>query len=418
MSITDHFIKRQDKIFNEAKDYLLILIGTFIYSIGFAAFILPYGLTTGGVAGISSIIYYAKGLEVQVTYFIINLTFLIVAVKVLGLRFCLKTIWGVLSITFWLWLMQHILKEPDPINPGKMILPQFVGDQSFMAAVIGALFSGTGLAICFENNGSTGGTDIIAAIVNKYRPVSLGSVIMACDVIIISSCYFIFHDPARVIFGFVILFICSYTLDYWMRRHSQSVQFMIFSRNYRMIADAIIESGHGVTVLDGEGWYTKSERRTVVCIVRKRQSKEILRIIKLIDPYAMVSMSEAQGVYGHQFDTLQQIAKSKNKRRTLVLCSNNGTKIETCRVALGSRFEIRSLLDVGCDTRQDFNAAILSQDPKNRVAFLKKYFGFDALYLGKDGKVTLAEGDYDKENVKFSYFDTIEELKSYLKSEK
>ena len=129
-------------------------------------------------------------------------------------------------------------------------------------------------------------------------------------------------------------------------------------------------------------------------------------------------MSEAQGVYGHQFDTLQQIAKSKNKRRTLVLCSNNGTKIETCRVALGSRFEIRSLLDVGCDTRQDFNAAILSQDPKNRVAFLKKYFGFDALYLGKDGKVTLAEGDYDKENVKFSYFDTIEELKSYLKSEK
>ena len=158
------------KLLNELYDYLGITIGTMLYSLGVTAFMLPYGLTTGGVAGISSIVYYATGFEVQNMFLIINAILLLVAVPLLGLRFCIKTIFGVTSMTFMLWLFQRILEIPDPQHPGMMMLPHFINDQSFMAAVLGAVFCGTGLAFCFECNGSSGGTDIIAAIVIPRRP--------------------------------------------------------------------------------------------------------------------------------------------------------------------------------------------------------------------------------------------------------
>ena len=236
----------KSNIFHELKDYALISVGVILYAMGVTVFMLPYSLTTGGVAGVASIIYYATGIEVQVTYVIVNIILLIIAIKELGIRFCMKTIYAVFFMTFVLWLFQRIIEIPDPNQTGAMMLPKFIGEESFMACVLGAILCGSGVALCFENNGSTGGTDIIAAIVNKHRNMSLGSVIMSCDVVIISSCYFIFHDWFRVIYGFVMLFICSTTIDYWMRRRQQSVQFMIFSRNPDAIADAIIETHHGV----------------------------------------------------------------------------------------------------------------------------------------------------------------------------
>ena len=406
------------KMWHALRDYVFITIGVLIYTIGLTTFMLPYGLTTGGVTGIAQIVYYATGLEIQITYSVINITLLIIAVRILGLKFCLKTIWAVFCITVGMWAMQRLIEIPDPNHTGQMMLPLYVKDQSFMAAVLGAMTTGIGLAICFENNGSTGGTDIIAAIVNKYKPVSLGSSILVMNIIIVCSCYLVFHDVARVIFGFVIMIISSMTLDYCMRRSHQSVQFMIFSRNYKMIADAITRSGHGVTVLDGEGWYTKSERKTIVSIVRKRQAQDIFRIIKYIDPYAMVSMTEAQGVFGKSFDTIRQEMKAYEKRRVLVLCSNNGTKLDTTRKILGNRFEVRSLLDVGCDTRQAFNAVILKSAPQARVAFIKKYFGFDGFYFDETGKVAYSEGDSNiEESVKYHGFDSLEEFREYLTKE-
>lgn len=411
--ITKHIA--QTHLWHEIKDYIYITIGVIIYCAGVTMFMLPYGLTTGGVVGISQIIFYATGLEIQISYSTMNIILLLAAVKILGLKFCLKTIWAVLNISIGMWVMQRIMETPDPVNVGKMILPQYVGDQSFMAAVIGAMTTGIGLAICFENNGSSGGTDIIAAIIHKYKQVSLGTAILAMNIAIVSSCYFVFHDMQRVIFGFVIMIINSMTIDYCMRRRHQSVQFMIFSRNYSHIADAITQSGHGVTVLEGEGWYTKTERRTVICIVRKRQAKDIIRIIKYVDPYAMVSMTEAQGVFGKSFDQIRQEHDKAEKKKVLVLCSNNNIKLETARTTLGESFEVRSLLDIGCDTRQEFNAMILKSAPQDRVAFIKKYFGFDGFYFGEDGKVAYSEGDPDVEStVQYHAFESLEELKAYL----
>lgn len=368
------------RLMYELKDYALISLGVILYSFGVTTFMLPYGLTTGGVAGISSIIYYATGIEVQVTYIIINILLLIAAIKILGVRFCLKTIYAVFFMTFTLWLMQRLLEVPDAANDGAYILPRLIGDESFMACMLGAIIEGIGLALCFENNGSTGGTDIIAAIVNKYRQVSLGSVIMACDVVIISSCYFVFHDWARVIYGFVMLFTCSITLDYCIRRQHQSVQFMIFSRNPDAIASAIVSLGHGVTMLNGEGWYTRTSRKVVVSVIRRREQSIVQRMVKSIDPYAFISLTDANSVYGLGFDALKVSESKENKgKRVLVFASNSTHKLAEARAIFGERYDIRSLADIGCYIDIPEKANSPEGNAMLKARFVKRYYGFDCV---------------------------------------
>ncbi len=407
----------QRKVLQELKDYFFIAVGVMLYAIGVTIFMLPYGLTTGGVAGISSIVYYATGVEVQVTYVAINSILLLVAIKVLGVKFIIKTIYAVAVMTFSLWLFQRLAEMPSPDNPAKMILPKVIGDEVFMACVLAGIAEGLGLAFCFENNGSTGGTDIIALIINKYRQMTLGTVIMACDIIIISSCYFIFHDWYRVIYGFVMLIICSMTLDYAIRRRHQSVQFMIFSRNPEAIANAIVQTGHGVTILDGIGWFTKTNRKVVVSIMRLRDQISMLRMLKVIDPYAFVSMTDASGVWGEGFDAMK-VGDRQKKRRILVCATNNMIKIDDARAALGDSYDVRSLLEVGCDTRQDFYSVILGQPPVKRCSFVKKFFGFDCFYLERSGRVTLVQGDYEQAEYDVREFDDIAAMKKYLDKQK
>ena len=289
------------KFGREAKDYLNITFGLCIYALAWAMFLLPYQITTGGVTGIAAIIYYATGIEIQISYFAINAVFLGFALKILGPRFSVKTVYAIFMLTFVLWLFQFLLKD-DAGN-----LPQLLGPgQDFMACVIGAGMIGLGIGLVFSANGSTGGTDIIAWIINKYRDVSLGRMMMYLDIIIISSCYFIFHDWRRVLFGFVVLFIMSIVIDYVINTNRQSVQFLIFSRKYNDIAEGIsTKIDRGVTLLDGKGWYSKQDIKVVVVLAKKRQSEDIFRLIKDIDPDAFISQSNVVGVYGEGFDKLK-----------------------------------------------------------------------------------------------------------------
>ena len=289
-----HVPSRQNTM-RELRDYLMIALGMVLYGIGWTVFLLPNDITTGGVPGIASIVYFATGFPVQYTYFAINFILLLLALRVLGWKFSVKTIFAVFTLTFFLSIIQKLTE-------GVVLLH----DQPFMACVIGASFCGSGIGIAFSNNGSTGGTDIIAAIINKYKDVTLGRMIMACDVVIISSCYFIFHDWRRVIFGFVTLFIIGFVLDYIINSARQSVQFFIFSKEYDKIADRITKETHrGVTVLDGTGWYSKHNVKVLVVLAYKRQSIEIFRLVKDIDPNAFISQSSVIGVYGEGFDRLK-----------------------------------------------------------------------------------------------------------------
>lgn len=361
---------------SELVDYLMIALGTAFYCIGVTLFMLPYKLTTGGVAGIASIIFYATGIEVQVSYLTINVLFLIAGVKILGWRFCMKTIVGVACATFWMWLFQRILED------GNGILPQICGTQSFMACVLGAMIEGYGLSLCFGHNGSMGGTDIIAACVNKFKDMSLGQIILACDICIISSCYFIFHDIERVVFGYVTMAVCSISLDYCTRRQHQAVRVEIFSRNYMGVADAITKAGFGVTVMDGMGWWTHSERKVVVCIASKRYYPIIARCIKRVDPYAFLAVTNVENVYGEGFSTMK--TKLKDQLPILVCASNDDVRLGKARRRLGKHYDIRSLNDIGCtaDIPQTHDNA--HDNIIQKVHFVTKYFGFDSYAYTED----------------------------------
>ena len=296
------------KIGRELKDYVAITLGIICYALGWAAFMLPYQISTGGVTGISALIYYITGIEIQVSYFVINAIFMVFALKILGLKFCIKTLYAIPTLTFFLWLFQVLLKD-DAGN-----LPLLLGPgQEFMALVIGASMLGFGIGFVFIYNGSTGGTDILAWIINKYKDVSLGRLIMYGDIIIISSCYLVFHDWKRVLFGFCVLFIMSVVIDYVVNSNRQSVQFLIFSRKHEEIAETITkELRRGVTLLDGTGWYSKQSIKVVVILAKKNQANEIFRLVRDIDENAFISQSNVVGVYGEGFDKLK-VKKKKEK---------------------------------------------------------------------------------------------------------
>ena len=289
------------KIGRELKDYVAITLGIICYSFGWVAFMLPYQISTGGVTGISALIYYITGIEIQVSYFVINAIFMVFALKILGPKFCLKTLYAIPVLTFFLWLFQVIMKD-DAGN-----LPLLLGPgQEFMACVVGASLLGFGIGFVFIYNGSTGGTDILAWIVNKYKDVSLGRLVMYGDIIIISSCYFVFHDWKRVLFGFCVLFVMSVVIDYVVNSNRQSVQFLIFSKKHEEIAEVITRELHrGVTLLDGTGWYSKQSIKVVVVLAKKNQSTEIFRMVRDIDENAFISQSNVVGVYGEGFDKIK-----------------------------------------------------------------------------------------------------------------
>lgn len=292
---TPNVIPNRQKLLHEVKDYLMIAIGITLYGIGWNIFLLPNDITTGGVPGIASIVYFATGFPVQYTYFSINFLLLLLSIWVLGWKFSIKTIYAVFMLTFFTSLLQQLTKGITLLH-----------DQPFMACVLGASFCGTGLGITFSANGSTGGTDIIAAIIHKYRDISLGRVILICDLIIISSSYFALQDWEKVVYGYVTLYICSFVLDQVVNSARQSVQFFIISEKYADIAHHINEYPHrGATVINASGFYTGREVKMLFVLARKRESPIIFRLIKEIDPEAFVSQSAVIGVYGKGFDRIK-----------------------------------------------------------------------------------------------------------------
>lgn len=285
----------------EFKDYLEITVGLVLYSIGWTVFLLPNDITTGGVPGIASIVYFATELPVQFVYFPINFTLLLCSIKVLGWRFSVKTVYAVFAMTLITAVTQQIV--------GDMRLLQ---EQPFMACVLGASLCGAGVGLAFCANGSTGGTDIVAAIINKYRDVTLGRVILLCDVIIITCSYFVLKDWEKVVYGYATLFICSFTLDQVVNSARRSVQFFIISDKYKEIGLAINNNPHrGVTVINANGFYTGKEVCMLFVLAKRSESTVIFGIIKAIDPTAFVSQSQVIGVYGEGFDKIKAKAQAQ-----------------------------------------------------------------------------------------------------------
>ncbi len=275
------------------QDYTIITFGLLLFSVSWTLFLLPAKITGGGVAGIGAVLYYVTGIPMGITYFVVNIFLVILAIKTLGANFGVKTIFSMSVLTVMLTVLQKIITKP-------------IIDDMFLSAVLGGMIGGIGLGIVFSRGGSTGGTDIIALIVNKYKNISPGRVIMYCDVIIIASSWFVFKAPDKLVYGYVTMWVVSYAVDAFLNGTNASAQIFIFSGKYAEIADAINkEAGRGVTVIDGVGWYTKEKVKVVMTLVRKRETILIFRRIKEIDSDAFISMGSVMGVYGRGFEKIK-----------------------------------------------------------------------------------------------------------------
>ena len=303
---------RQELLY-EIRDYVNITLGLMLYTFGFTVFLLPYEIVTGGISGVGAIVFYATKFPVQYTFFIINAILIIAALKILGWKFLTKTIYATFALTFFLEIAQGIVVQPD----GHFY--KLLGEgNDFMSLVLGCMITGTALAIVVLNNGSTGGTDIVAAVINKYHNISLGKALIIIDVCIIGSSMFISSfGPIQnrcqmVVFGLCTMVIECLMLDYVMYWQRQSVQFLIFSKKYQEIAHAIATStDHTMTILDGHGYWTGKPTKVICLLAKKRESLHIFRLIKTIDPNAFVSQSSVIGVYGEGFDQIKVKVKKK-----------------------------------------------------------------------------------------------------------
>jgi len=278
----------------------MIAFGLLVLSVAWTAFLLPHQISGSGVTGIGAIVFYATGIPMGYTYFAINVLLMIIALKSLGTSFGIKTIYGVVLSAVMLTILQPLIPAP-------------VVQEKFMSAIIGGILCGSGLGIVFTQGGSTGGTDIIALVINKYRNISPGRIILYCDVIIISSSYLILthlESAQRVetmVYGFVTMAIQAYTLDAILTGNRQSVQMFIFSRHFEKIADEITTRMHrGVTVIDGTGWYTKENQKVIITMIRKHEASDVYRIIKSIDNEAFIAVANVMGVYGKGFEELKK----------------------------------------------------------------------------------------------------------------
>lgn len=301
---------------SEFKAYIIITLGLLLYVLGWDIFLIPNNMVGGGVTGISAIFLYAFNIPVSISYFVINLILLAIALKVLGKQFGVKTVYAIAITSLFFEVVPNFLSqtfiEEIAISNGKLL-----------CAIFGGVSAGLGIGICFSQGGSTGGTDIVALIVAKYRNVSPGRVILLLDIFIIASSLLLppkeivengvvimenwGHRIATILYGYILIAACSYTLDLFIAGSKQSMQLFIFSKKYSEIADAVVSQiKRGVTLFDAQGWYTKQQSKVIMVIVRKTDINMVYKLIKEIDRDAFISVGSVSGVYGKGFDQIKK----------------------------------------------------------------------------------------------------------------
>ncbi len=299
------------------KEYFLITVGLVAYTVGWTLFLVPNNLIGGGVTGISSIIQYATGLRIGYSYFTINIVLLVISLFILGKGFGFKTVYAIIVASALLNILQTVI-------PRDIIEILALGNGKLMCTIMGGMMSGFGIGMTMTQGGSTGGTDIIALMVNKYRNVSPGRMILMMDVVIILSSivvpsYMPDGSPmpwadkiTTIVYGFILVLTNGVVVDLYLSGSRQSVQVFVLSDKYAEIADAVVKDLHrGVTVLDGKGWYTKHSVQVLMVITRKTDLNMLLKYINMIDRDAFISVSSATGVYGKGFDAIKTNKKEK-----------------------------------------------------------------------------------------------------------
>ena len=267
------------------KSYFIIALGLFIGSIGWTGFLIPSEIVGGGVTGMATIIYFVTGFKVGYSVFIINGLLLIAGMRVLGFGFGIKTIFATVVLSFFLWFLQSVITEP------------LVSDR-FMCAIIGGIMAGASAGIILSQGGSTGGTDIIAMMINKYRNYSPGQLILILDLIIISSSYFLTNSIEQVVYGYVAMSVSAYCVDMVIEGRKQSVQIFIFTKMFDEIRNELVSNhDQGMTELQAKNGFSQKDIKILMLLAKKKDSQAILKMVKIVDPEAFISMGSVMGVF-------------------------------------------------------------------------------------------------------------------------
>lgn len=293
---------KNKNLLKEIKPYLIITFGMLIYSFAATGFLVPHKIVGGGATGISTVLFYLFGIPVGVGYALVNIILLVIAMKILGPKFGIKTIFAIAVGSIFLGIMQ-------PLMPVDGILP----DEKFMSTIIAAMLTGLGIGIAISVGGSTGGTDIIAMLVTKYHNVSPGKILMFCDFCVIAMTLLIYDHIDReavggLIYGYVMMGIVSFTVDYVLTGKTQSAQLFIFTEKFDEVAHELTNQVHrGVTLIDAKGWYSGQDKKIILIVARKHEASDVLRIAKQVDPNVFMTMAPVMGVFGKGFDEVKGV---------------------------------------------------------------------------------------------------------------
>lgn len=285
------------KILSEIRSYSMIALGMCMYAFSATAFQIPNRIVGGGATGIGTIIYYLTDgmVPVGVAFFLINIILVVIALKVLGPKFGVKTIFAICVGSLLLSIMQPLF-------------PEALVQDKFMCSIIAGMLTGTGIGIALSNGGSTGGTDIVAMIVTKYKNISTGKMIMYCDCIIIASSLLINFNIEGLMYGYAMMGVVSFTVDFVLTGKKQSAQLFIFTEKYDKVAEKITEAYvRGVTVVDCHGWYSGQAKKMLIIVVRKNEAIDVLRIARQVDPNVFMTMNTVMGVFGKGFDEVKGV---------------------------------------------------------------------------------------------------------------
>jgi len=301
------------------KEYVILGLGMFLYAFGWTACIIPAGGMGGGATGMSMLLNAVfPAISLGQFVFIINGILLLIGGFIVGWNFGIKTIYCIIMLSIamdaWgMWLPDGTLLDGEVIANGLLVeYTQTINSHNILLIILGAVIAGSGVAISFSQGGSTGGTDIVAMIINKYKTISYGKIVISSDFFIIGCSIFVADDIATgiatIVYGYIMIAVYGYTVDVIQSGNQQSSQIFIISPKYAEIADAINNEAHrGVTIIDGKGWYTKSECKIAMVVCRKRNAASILKIVHRIDENAFITMGSVMGVYGKGFEALSKV---------------------------------------------------------------------------------------------------------------
>ncbi|MBO5831248.1 MAG: YitT family protein [Alistipes sp.] len=323
------------------KEYILMTFGMFCYAFGWQMCVLPAGGMGGGAAGLATLInavlssvfpgseVIANFLTIGNLIFVINCILLILGVMIVGWKFGIKTLYCILMMS----VMFNVVSWMPADTMVKMVMG--VDSWRILLVAMGAASCGLGIAVSFMQGGSTGGTDIVAMIINKFRTVSYGKVLLMTDCGILIGSLFLTtavnmvpsdYDGAnelirsvaisplsaeafaRMIYGFMMIAVIGYTVDFVQSGNQQSNQIMIFCKDYEAMAEMIkVKANRGATLIDAMGWYTKTPSKAVMVVCRKRDTSTILKLVREQDSEAFLTVGSVMGVYGQGFDALNKL---------------------------------------------------------------------------------------------------------------